>query len=109
AVNTFTAQDNILWVRGRHSVTFGFQFQALQDNYNNPLTGTLAGFTFSNNETAGYSATGTVMANTGNAYAGYLLGATAAGSVTQNAVRRRAAGTRPTPRMFRMTSRSAHG
>ena len=76
----------MLWVNGRHSVTFGFQFQALQDNYNNPLTGTLAGFTFSNNETAGYSATGTLLTTTGNSYAGYLLGATASGSVTQNAV-----------------------
>ena len=86
AVNTFTLQNNVLWIKGRHSLTIGFQFQALQDNYNNPLTGTLAGFTFSNNETAGYGPTGTLLTTTGNSYAGYLLGATASGSVTQNAV-----------------------
>lgn len=86
AVNTFTLQDNVLWVKGRHSLTFGFQFQALQDNFNNPLTGTLAGFTFSNNETGGFSPTGTLLSNTGNSYASYLLGAVDSSGVTQNAV-----------------------
>jgi hypothetical protein len=86
AVNTFTLQDNVSWIKGRHSLTFGFQFQALQDNYNNPLTGTLAGFTFSNNETAGFSPTGTLLTTTGNSYASYLLGAVSSSTVTQNAV-----------------------
>jgi hypothetical protein len=84
AVNTFSLQDNVQWTRGRHFLTFGFQYQALQDNFTNPTTGTLAGFTFSNNETAGYSAAGVLLPNTGNSYASYLLGAVDNSSVTQN-------------------------
>ena len=38
AANTFTAQDNVMWVKGRHSMVFGFQYQALQDNENFALT-----------------------------------------------------------------------
>lgn len=86
AVNTFTAQNNVLWIKGRHSLTFGFQFQALQNNFNNPLTGTFASFTFSNNETSGFGPTGTLLSTTGNSYASYLLGAPTGGSVTDNAV-----------------------
>jgi hypothetical protein len=86
AVNTFVLQDNVLLVKGNHSLTLGFQFQALQDNYNNPLTGTLAGFTFSSNETASFSPTGSILGNTGNSYASYLLGAVDSSSVTQNSV-----------------------
>ena len=25
-----TSQDNILWTKGKHNLTFGFQFQALR-------------------------------------------------------------------------------
>ncbi len=32
AQNTFDVQDNVLWTKGKHNLTFGFQFQALQDN-----------------------------------------------------------------------------
>jgi len=86
AVNTFTLQNNLLWVKGRHAMTFGFQYQALQDNFNNPLSGTFATFNFSNNETAGFSPTGSILSNTGNSYAAYLLGAVDSSGVTQNAV-----------------------
>ena len=48
AQNTFDVQDNVLWTKGKHNLTFGFQWQSLQDNENTPLTGTQAGFTFSN-------------------------------------------------------------
>ena len=67
-------------------VLLGFQYQALQDNYNNPLTGTLASFSFSNNETANFSSTGTLVSTTGLSYASYLLGLVDRSSVTQNAV-----------------------
>jgi hypothetical protein len=86
AVNTFTLQDNLQWTRGRHFLTFGFQFQSLQDNFTSPTTGTLAGFTYSNNETAGYSPAGVLLSNTGNSYASYLLGAVDGSTVTQNGV-----------------------
>ena len=29
AANTFTAQDNLMWIKGRHSMVFGFQWQSL--------------------------------------------------------------------------------
>jgi hypothetical protein len=86
AANTFDVQNNLLWTKGKHFITAGFQFQALQDNYNNPLTGTLASFTFSNNETANFSPTGTLLSTTGLSYASYLLGLVDGSSVTQNAV-----------------------
>jgi Carboxypeptidase regulatory-like domain/TonB dependent receptor len=86
AQSTYTAQDNVLWTKGRHQFTFGFQVQWLQDNDNNPLTGTQAGFTFGPNETANFTSTGVINTATGLAYASYLLGAVDSSVVTQNAV-----------------------
>jgi hypothetical protein len=86
AQNTFDLQNNVLWTKGRHSLTFGLQVQSLQDNENTPLTGTQAGFTFSNNETANFNATGSLISTTGLSYASYLLGVVDSSVVTQNAV-----------------------
>jgi hypothetical protein len=86
AANTYVAQNNVQWTHGKHALTFGFQYEALQDNFTNPTTGTLASFTFSNNETAAFSPTGSILSNTGNSYASYLLGAVDSSSVTQNGV-----------------------
>ena len=86
AENNFTFQDNVQWVHGRHAITFGFQLQRLQDNNARPTSGTSASFTFSNNETAGFSPTGSLLTTTGNAYASYLLGAVDAATITQNNV-----------------------
>jgi hypothetical protein len=83
AANTFTAQDNVLWVKGRHSIAFGFQFQALQDNENFAL---VASFNFNSTQTQGYNSTGTLLSATGNAYASYLLGAVNSSGVSQNAI-----------------------
>jgi hypothetical protein len=86
AQNTYDVQDNMLWTRGKHNVTFGLQYQALEDNENTPLTGTQAGFTFSNNETANFNSSGTLISTTGLGYAGFLLGAVDSSVVTQNSV-----------------------
>ncbi|HWB83912.1 MAG TPA: TonB-dependent receptor [Bryobacteraceae bacterium] len=86
ALNTFSLQDNMQWIHGRHSFTFGYQMQWLQDNYTSPDTGTLATFTFSNNETAGFSPAGTLLTTTGNSYASYLLGSLDSAGITENAV-----------------------
>jgi hypothetical protein len=83
---TFTAQDNVLWTKGKHQMTFGYQWQALQDNENTPLTGTQAGFTFSPNETSNFTSAGAINTATGLSYASYLLGAVDSSTVTQNAV-----------------------
>lgn len=88
AQNTYTAQDNVMWIKNRHRFTFGFQWQALQDNDNNPLTGSLAAFTFNSNETScvqvscGASANGTPSSTQGAAYASYLLGLVDSSTIT---------------------------
>ena len=81
--NTFTAQDSVLWVKGRHSMVFGFQWQALQDNENFALN---AVFNFNSAQTQGYNATGSLLTATGNAYASYLLGAVGSSGINQNAI-----------------------
>ncbi len=83
AQNTFDVQNNVLWTKGKHNLTFGFQFQALQDNETFPQT---AGFTFRNNETAQFSSTGTLITTTGLSYASFLLGAPDNASAPQYAV-----------------------
>ena len=83
AVNTFTAQDNVMWVKGRHSMVFGFQWQALQDNQNFAL---FASFNFNSAQTQGYNTAGSLLTATGNAYASYLLGAVTSSGVTQNGI-----------------------
>ncbi|HEY3454494.1 MAG TPA: TonB-dependent receptor [Bryobacteraceae bacterium] len=87
AENNFTFADNLAWVRGRHSLTFGFQIQRLQDNRTPADTGSNASFSFSNNETAGFLPNSSTLATTtGNAFASYLLGAVDSASVAQNSV-----------------------
>ena len=71
---------------GKHNLTFGFQYQALEDNENTPLTGTQPGFTFSNNETANFNSSGSLISTTGLGYASFLLGAVDSSVVTQNSV-----------------------
>jgi len=84
AQNTYTLQENLMWTKGRHHLTFGFQWQALEDNDNNPLSGSLATFGFSNAETS--LVTGTTPSPTeGNAYASFLLGLVDSSTVTENA------------------------
>jgi len=86
AENNYTFQDSLLWVHGKHSITSGFQLQRLEDNNARPTSGTSASFTFANNETAGFSPTGTLLTTTGNGYASYLLGAVNAATITLNNV-----------------------
>jgi hypothetical protein len=83
AANTFTMQDNVSWVRGRHNMLFGFQWQSLQDNENFALTAT---FNFNSAQTQGYNSAGSLVTTTGNAYASYLLGAVNSSGISQNAI-----------------------
>lgn len=73
--NTYTAVDNLLWVKGKHAMTFGFQFQWLEDqqsSYDGP-TSTIT-LNYSPNDTAQESGS-SYQANTGYSYASFLLGA----------------------------------
>ncbi len=82
AQNTLDLQDNVLWVKGKHNFTFGFQWQSLQDNETFALD---AAFSFSNNETAQF-VNGALSPTTGLGYASYLLGMVDSSTNTQNSV-----------------------
>ena len=86
ALNNFSMQDNVLWTRGKHSFTLGFQYSALQANELTNTYGSVATWNFSNNQTAGFSPTGTLTTTTGNSYASFLLGAVNSANVTQDSV-----------------------
>ncbi len=86
ALNNFTLQDSLQWVRAKHSFKFGFQAQRLQDNFRARWDGTLFNANFSNTQTAGFNANGTRNNATGNAYASYLLGAVNSSNVIEDYV-----------------------
>lgn len=86
ALNNSTLQDNLQWVRGKHAFTFGFQGTFLQANELTDAYGSLATWNFSNNQTAGFSSSGTLLTTTGNAFASYMLGSLNSAHVTQDAV-----------------------
>ncbi|HET6169516.1 MAG TPA: hypothetical protein VFE01_05010, partial [Terracidiphilus sp.] len=76
-MNTYTIADDVQWIHGRHSFTFGGDFQWLQfnqsvsDRPSKPLS-----LSFNSSSTAGYDSKGNILSgNTGHSYASYLLGA----------------------------------
>ncbi len=82
----WTLQDNVLWVKGKHSFKFGFQYQNVYDKTKTNDTGSLFVAAFSNVQTAGFNANGTLNSGTGNAYASYLLGALNSATVNQDSI-----------------------
>jgi hypothetical protein len=65
--------DNFTWVKGKHSMDFGFQYDRMtfSELGNQQSRGN---FVFQRNATAQVSAPGTLAANTGSAFADFLLG-----------------------------------
>ena len=82
AQNTYDAQENLLWTRGRHNLTFGFQWQSLQDNETFALQST---FGFTNNQTAQF-VNGALSSTTGLSWASYMLGMVDNSTVTQASI-----------------------
>jgi hypothetical protein len=80
--DTYTLMDNLQWQFGRHNLTLGGQVVDVQYNYTKNLTnsGPMT-FTFSNNQTIGYSGTSTINTS-GDAFASYMLGAVSGSSVS---------------------------
>jgi Carboxypeptidase regulatory-like domain len=79
---TYTAVDNLLWIKGKHAMTFGVQFQWLEENassYDGP-TSSLT-LNWSTNETAGINGT-SYGSNTGYSYASFMLGAVGSTGIT---------------------------
>lgn len=80
--NTFTVVDNLLWIKGKHAMTFGVQVQRLQDQssrYDGPTSSlTLA---WGTNETAQEKGSAYV-SSTGYSYASFLMGAVGSTGIT---------------------------
>jgi hypothetical protein len=74
---TSTVLDNLQWVKGPHTVTFGFTFEWQQTNVAAPIGYSgLVELPFNSNSTAQYTAnTESLSATSGNSYASFLLGA----------------------------------
>jgi hypothetical protein len=72
--NTETYLDNATWIKGAHTLKFGAEFQAHQDNYRNYGNGG-GTFNYSQLETGLPSAP-----NSGNPFASFLLGTVDSGS-----------------------------
>ncbi len=94
--NNFVALDNVQWVRGKHSFSFGAQLQWLQYNVLQDRTGTTPlSLTLSNKETEGFKpASVTALGNTGWDYASFMLGAMDGGTYTEYALNSQETGTR---------------
>src|SRR5215813_2470150 len=82
----YTIQDSLLWVKHKHSMKFGFQYQRVFDKTKTNDTGSLLTTAFSNLQTAGFNSTGGLLSGTGNAYASFLLGALNSATVNQDSV-----------------------
>lgn len=79
---SYTAVDNLLWIKGKHAVTFGVQVQRLQmnaDAYDGP-TSSLT-LNWNTNETAGVAGT-SFTSGTGYSYASFMLGAVGSTGIT---------------------------
>ena len=74
--NNFALVDNLQWVKGAHSLTFGISIQWQQINNANPatFTGDLS-LAPSVNSTANFSGTSISTTSSGYSYASFLLGA----------------------------------
>ena len=79
----YTGVDNLLWIKGKHAITFGIQMQWLEENassYDGPTSALT--LNWQPNETAGItttvkgsSTTYSFSPNTGYSYASFLMGA----------------------------------
>ncbi len=74
-LNNYSFQNNLNWAAGKHAMTFGLQAQRMDANERERSYGSLATFEFSNVQTAGFNAAGTLLTTTGHAYASFLMGA----------------------------------
>ena len=85
--NSFDLIDNLQWVKGKHTMTFGVDLDWIQYNYNTALSGTTPE-TLANavTETAGFTNATTLTPSTGVAYASFLVGQIDKASLTQNVV-----------------------
>lgn len=85
--NGYVLVDNLQYIKGDHTFTFGYQIAWMQYNFLNNATGVNPlQLSFSNAATAGFNNNTTAVATTGQGYASYLLGAVNSGSFTLSSV-----------------------
>jgi TonB dependent receptor len=93
--NSLNLLDNLQWVHGKHSLSFGGQYQWLEYNYIYAFQGsTPATLKYSYAETATFTTGTTINTNTGLPFASYMLGAVDSGSYTQYAPQAQETGSR---------------
>ncbi len=80
SLNTF--QDNVQWIHDNHSLTVGALI-SLQ-TVNEKVPSIVNSFSMSNDNTAGFNSSGTLLTTTGNAYASFLLGDVNSGFLSDN-------------------------
>ena len=76
--NNYAFTDNLKWLKGKHSFTFGFTYQFQEINNANPATYSgVLDLSYNANSTANFTSGSNTLATstTGFAYASYLLGA----------------------------------
>lgn len=74
--NNYALTDNLTWVKGKHSLTFGFTYQWQEINNANPATYTgVLQLPFTTNATADFAGSSLNGNTTGYSYASFLLGA----------------------------------
>jgi hypothetical protein len=88
ATNNYTIIDNLVWVKGRHNLTFGTQLQWLETNaasyrgFSGAVALTYSAYNTENlNFTSNTVTTGNYILGGGSAYASYLVGAVYTGNV----------------------------
>lgn len=100
--DAYTLLDNLQWVRGKHSLTFGGQVEWMSYNYLYAIGGT-TGITlnYAVTETAQVSgASAAATSATGMPYASFLMGAVDSGSYTEYASNAQETGARYRPFAF---------
>ncbi len=84
--NSYNVTDNLMWLKGKHSFTFGGQGVRLEYNYIKVATNSgPMGFTFAPTETGGFTGTNGasgISSTSGAAFASYMLGAVHSSSAT---------------------------
>lgn len=90
ATNNYTVIDNLVWVKGRHNLTFGIQIQWLETNaaaYAGFSGATALTYSAYNTENLNFNLSSAVnILNGGSAYASFLVGAVYTGNVRTQSI-----------------------
>lgn len=80
--NSFVVHDDISWARGKHLISAGFDFQAIQKNASNWNTiSSPLSLSFNRTSTAGF-ASNALVPKSGDPFASFMLGAVDASTIT---------------------------